>query len=566
MELRFLHLRPMTPRAVETMPEKLLQFSRSFAAGTAETAAVSFGVDLLGAPVYLNAKVVPGTTFAKFMLALGKVVAMQDATVEKDNSEYQKWVYGEYLRELGPTLAAKMEALPGLLKEEASLASKRSALWKQSSDISSSLNVNLNRKNYFEWLYSYARDVWLKLDPIVSVQPDATFFEAFSADESTYARVTLPHSALDSAEPPVCGTTNIDFSLALEREFARARSYRELSLTVGSKSVSIDLGVSSVQEKKIDLPMSWVKGLVEVQAALSLDSVNLELSSSFVADLIARLQSQIEKNGPRHLLFILEPGLPVRVRVEPWGDEYIDLDSKYEGPERREIKFWGRRRIRVLENLLPLVEKVSVRLIDSGMPSFWSANLDGVKIDIGLSGWTAQNWAGRAKFSSLMPTADPKSPQTIEATNYLKEQSKLTVAGLAKSMKVSALEAQSLLQRLCLLGLALYDADDSEYRWRQLFPEISFDQDNDSSREERFGLEIFNSKQVSASFEKDHGGSTLVKADVVIEPNWFTVQLTIDIDGRVTYAQCDCNFFNYNKLRLGPCRHIVAASLVDRNV
>lgn len=547
------------------MPEKLLQFSRSFAAGTAATAAVAFGVDTLGAPVYLNAKVVPGTTFAKFMLTLGKVVAMQDATVQRDNSEYQKWVYGEYLKELAPTLAKNLEELPGLMQREKTLSSKQDQLWAKARAVWDSTAMSKQRQVYFKWLYDYARSVWVKLDPIVSVQPDATFFEAFSTDESTYARVTLPHTALDSKESPICGTTNIDFSLALEREFARARTYRDLSLTVGSKSVSIDLGVSSLQEKKIDLPMSWVKGLVEVQAALSLESAYLELSSSFVADLIARLNSQIEKHGPRHLLFILEPGLPVRVRVEPWGDEYIDLDSVYQGSEKREIKFWGRRRIRVLENLLPLVEKVTVRLIDSGMPSFWSATLDGVKIDIGLSGWTAQNWAGRAKFSSLMPTAYANSPQTLEASNLLQEKTKLTVSDLSKLMKVSTLEAQALLQRLCLVGVALYDADDAEYRWRQLFPEISFDDDNDSSREERFGLAIFKSNQVTASFEPAEAGATSLTAEVVVDSRQFSVLMTTDVDGRVTYAQCDCNFFNYNKLRLGPCRHIVAASLVDRN-
>jgi hypothetical protein len=132
-------------------------------------------------------------------------------------------------------------------------------------------------------------------------------------------------------------------------------------------------------------------------------------------------------------------------------------------------------------------------------------------------------------------------------------------------MKVSSIEAQALLQRLCLVGVALYDADDAEYRWRQLFPEISFDDDNDSSREERFGLAIFKSNQVKASFEPAEAGATSLTAEVVVDSRQFAVLMTTDVDGRVTYAQCDCNFFNYNKLRLGPCRHIVAASLVDRN-
>jgi hypothetical protein len=309
--------------------------------------------------------------------------------------------------------------------------------------------------------------------------------------------------------------------------------------------------------------MSWVRGLVEVQAALSLDSELIELSSSFVADLIARLQSEREKTGPRHLLFILDPGLPVRVRVEPWGEEYIDLDSVYSGSSKKQIKFWGRRRIRVLENLLPLVEKVSVRLIDSGMPSFWSASVDGVKIDIGLSGWTAQNWAGKAKFSALMPSADAKSPQTLEASELLRTLGRLTVDQLSEKLKVSKKDSQGLLQTLCLTGVALYDADDAEYRWRQLFPEIDFNQENETTREERFGLKIFKDSKNSASFERDDQGLTTITLQIELDSKVFNPKIVSDSDGRVTYAQCNCSFFNFNKMRLGPCRHIVAVSMVN---
>jgi hypothetical protein len=545
------------------MAEKYLKFSRSFAAGTNNSAAVAFGVDLLGAPVYLDARVIPATTFAKFMLALGKVVSMQDANKKKDNSAYQAWVHGEYLKELGPKLVANLEALPKLLKTQKEMTARKASLIKETSQLLSSMQFPKQRQAYLNWLYGFSREAWIALDPIVSVQPDATFFEAFSLDESTYARVTLPHRLLESSDEPICGTTNIDFSLALEREFARARSYRDLHLTVGSKTVSVDLGVSSVQEKKIDLPMSWVRGLVEVQAALSLDSELIELSSSFVADLIARLQSEREKTGPRHLLFILEPGLPVRVRVEPWGEEYIDLDSVYSGSTKKQIKFWGRRRIRVLENLLPLVEKVTVRLIDSGMPSFWSATVDGVKIDIGLSGWTSQNWAGKAKFSALMPSADAKSPQTLEASEVLRTLGRVTVDRFSEKLKTSKKESQALLQTLCLTGVALYDADDSEYRWRQLFPEIDFNLENETTREERFGLKIFKDTKHSASVGRDGQGLTTVSLELKLDSKVFNPKIVADADGRVTYAHCNCSFFNFNKMRLGPCRHIVAVSMVN---
>lgn len=61
----------------------------------------------------------------------------------------------------------------------------------------------------------------------MSVTSQDTCFEAFSSDQSTYVRVTLPHERMLIESPPVPGTTNIDFSTALGHELARvARTVR----------------------------------------------------------------------------------------------------------------------------------------------------------------------------------------------------------------------------------------------------------------------------------------------------------------------------------------------------
>lgn len=82
--------------------------------------------------------------------------------------------------------------------------------------------------------------------------------------------------------------------------------------------MSLDTGVSSTVEKKIDLPESWVRGLVEVQGALSLAPVELRLQPSAFADVLARLDAERERQGPRALVFELETGEPARVIVQPW--------------------------------------------------------------------------------------------------------------------------------------------------------------------------------------------------------------------------------------------------------
>lgn len=536
-------------------------FTPSVAGGSSSASSVQFGADVNQAPVFLDVEVIPSHSFARLMLALGRVVRLQDAGRERDHSAYQEWVRGEYLKELPAHTAAAQMQLPSLM-EQRRLATEKvetsqgiintylqgDPLWSQ-------------RRQFWKWLYGHNWDAWVVLDPIVSVQPDATFFEAFSLDESTYARVTLPHEATTAEREPVCGTTNIDFSRDLEREFARTRPYRPLHLGVGADSVKLETNVSSLVEKKIDLPESWVRGLVEVQAALALAPVTIDVNSSVLADVLSRLDSQREKHGPRALVFDLEPGEPVRITVEPWGETFTSEHDIYSGEAPRSIKVWGRRRLRILRELLPLTPRVVVRLIDSGMPSFWSVQLDGMDLTIGLSGWTSQDWAGRARFSAITPASAADGSQLATLRDELQRRLSMTPDAVVAFLNVSPGEARVLLQRLCVVGSAMYDPTQGAYRWRALFPDIDLEADSGPGLEERRGVELFRTGSVEISDDLFEDASRVIKGRVADGERVNSTSISRDEDERVTYAQCDCPHFRYHKLRQGPCRHIVATSL-----
>lgn len=538
------------------------RYTASQAAVSPAASAVSFGADVSQSSVYLNVEVLPGQAFARLMLALGKVVRMRDTAEVKDHSAYQAWVQGEYLKELDSEMLDQARRVEALLEKRKQLREQVDALQHRIHPYTRSIaayeaSVGKARRRFWDWLYTHNRDAWFVLDPIVSVQPDATFFEAFSLDESTYARVTLPHAATRGEQPPVLGTTNIDFGTGLERELARTRSYRPLHLCVGADAVSLDTGVSSTVEKKIDLPESWVRGLVEVQAALSLAPVELRLQASRFADVLARLDAQRERHGPRALVFELQPGQPARVVVEPWGDVFDMCSDPYSGSEARSIKVWGRRRLRVLRELLPLVSTLTVRLVDSGMPSFWSVELEGISLTIGLSGWTAQDWAGRARFSAFSPAVGSDDAAIRQAAELLQRQHALSVDQLAHTLNRTPGEARGLLQRLCLAGSALFDPERRLYRWRALFPSLQLSTDEPAGMEERKGVQLFQKDTVQLLSDTITDGGRQLEADV----DGNSPMLRRDVDGRITYAQCDCSHFRFNKLRQGPCRHIVALSL-----
>ena len=54
----------------------------------------------------------------------------------------------------------------------------------------------------------------------------------------------------------------------------------------------------------------------------------------------------------------------------------------------REIRVWGRRRLFILERLLPRAKRVRVFLLGSGLPTFWVVDLGDLSFTLGLSGWT----------------------------------------------------------------------------------------------------------------------------------------------------------------------------------
>jgi len=524
----------------------------------ANESALSIGTDLNRDPVYLSGDVIPSRAFAQAMLALGEVVKIQRPE-KKDHSVYQAWVSNEYMRIFQERSPKFLQEQVDLLGRQNELKVKRDKMQSKISTLSHLLRHK--RAEYFSWLYENDRNAWIVLDPIVSVQKDGTFFEAFSGDESIYARVFLPHSALDTKEEPSLGTTNIDFSLLLEREFDRVRSYRPMSLTVGLKSVDFKTEAAVVEEEKIPLPETWVRGLVEVQSVLALAPTTFEMSSDALAEIIARLQSEKEKHGPRSLKFILKPNQPIRVEIEPWGEVFADDWCTYSGDSEATVRIWGRRRLSVLKDILVGTDRVKVHFLGSGMPSFWTVIKDGVELTIGLSGWTSNDWASKAKFSSFIPTTNVKEELIPLALEAITKSGSTTTADLAKNLSVSLADAAVLLQKLCLQGKAMYDPDRNLYRWRDLFPTLDLFVDDDSSREMRGALASLASFKITKTLDDIKEGVRYLSGTISFGKESFNPLLELDLDNRPKFAQCTCSFYNYHKLRQGPCRHMIALLL-----
>jgi BRCA1-like protein len=522
-------------------------------------------------PVHLQAIIGESLAYGRLMLALYQVVSGDLRSKNKDHSAYQAWVQQRYMDELSGELAAKRAQIPGLMQRRDELRTRVTELEREVRTLERAVagsDYHKAKREYFDWLYKHDPDAWWVLDPVVSVHPDCLFFEVFSQDESSYGRVTVPTERLTVMGDVLYGTTNIDFSRRLAREMERVRNYRPAWLEIGAGGVTMATGAGEAVEKKIDLPPSWVRGFLQVQSAATYPHTDVKLSAETLAEILSALRRQKEDKGPRSLQFSLMPGQKPVIYVEPWNIEIREPEHVYSGDAPQEVRLWGRRRLLVLESLLPYVDAVQVRLLGSGMPSYWSLFMKDHRFDLGLSGWTRNDWSQAARFDLLASTKTASEAEVSTASKLLEERLHLTTEELAQLAGMSRQSATSALQQLCSRGRAMYDHVPEVYRWRPLFPpqirlqeEAKGEESADSRLE--YARSLVAANAVSWTKQPQPNGQ-LVRYEATVRgkrgEKAFEVILDLDEDGRARYAQCNCSWHRREKLRKGPCGHILATA------
>ncbi|MEO7717347.1 MAG: BRCT domain-containing protein [Capsulimonas sp.] len=530
--------------------------------------------------VALDAMVRDSLAYARLMLALYAVVSGDHRVKPKDHAAYQAWVEQRYLEELSTEMGARLRTLPGLNERRDALKARLADLRKISQPLEQKLNsadFMASRQKYFKWLWDNDKTAWMILDPVVSVHPDCVVFEVFSIDESSYGRVTVPMDKLDVFGETVFGTTNVDYSRALADEIRRVRDYRPAFIQIAGEGVTVATGAGEHMEKKIDLPPTWVRGFLQVQSAAAFSGVDVTLSAETVAEVLAALRRRREDKGPRSLRFVLAPGEKPKIVIEPWNIEVLESEHVFEGSYSGDIRIWGRRRLFVLESLMPHAEKVQARLLGTGMPSYWTVFLKDHRFDLGLSGWTQNDWSRAARFDLLASTGSVSDGDIAQAAQTLETRLKITPEELAASTDMSREAATTALQKLTREGRAMYDLAGGVYRWRQLLP-FPVPEENESDQRLNLARRLVatggvkwlkpgeDDEEESFGIPDQREQTTRYRAQVrggeEKRERKFHVVLDLDADGRARFVQCNCSWHRREKLRKGPCAHILAATVL----
>ncbi len=520
---------------------------------------LSFSPDTKREPTYFSGELRKGIAFREAISALHDVVVSDLRFKPKDKSAYKEW-------------AAKQEAI-----DWDQVAAQRAGVATQIREMQAKLQASYRRsaerrapfdkakQAYFDYLYQKDRDTWFVLDPVITVHPDEVFFECFSQDESSYGRLGTSYEVFRNIGELACGTTNIDYSSALYDEFQKIRSYKTTKFQVDPSGFDVRTqGEEDYKEVKIDLPDSWVRGFLQVNSAMGLPARTFDLHPMDVHNLCFVLRRHKEKKGPRSMRFILTPGKPVRVVFDPWGIEVVCRRTEYHGTTAEEIRVWGRRRLHILERLIPIANKFTVHLLGQGLPSFYVADLGDMSFTLGLSGWTANDWSTAGNFDLLAPRAEVDDYTKQRVFTGLKENWLDTPDGLAKRLGLSRSAILGALGAWTQAGRAMYDLAKGVYRVRELSREpLPMGTLRFSNEREESATRLLTANSVQSTARASEGGGVELSGSVKDRSQTYRASLTIDADARITRATCECNFFQQNKLFKGPCEHMLALRMHD---
>ena len=365
--------------------------------------------------------------------------------------------------------------------------------------------------------------ILLEADPVATVAKGILRFEGFSACCSTYIRHDISDDAFN-AEVATAGSVNVDFRDDMRAALAQVSRDANLRLTISPDAVAVDVEGESVVEKKVPLPLRWVKGFAEVQTHQA------GMRHAFRLDKIAaqRFLRSLPRTASDQPQWVVANGRSVRL-------------SAREVPGTVRIK--GTQRLRILERLANDACQLDVYFNDRQGSSAWALDFGGQCLTLVINSEPWRGFSGDGQLLSDLASKLDEGTARIKA--HLHWQSELQPDRVATDCGLTVTQTERGLARLAASGLLGFDLSKNAYFHRVLPFALE-------------AIERMNPRLKSARALAASGAVTLLSdggADI----------LSGDVVHRVRHpnekTSCTCPWFaKYGDTR-GPCKHMLAAEI-----
>jgi hypothetical protein len=387
------------------------------------------------------------------------------------------------------------------------------------------LAVSLVSRTRFFVPGAMLRRILQAADPVVTAGGERLRFEAFSVCAGVYARLDLLPEAIEGSWAS-SGTTNVDFGPAMRAALETLLVSERVGLSVGAEGVALHRAASVMVERKVRLPVRWLKGFVEVQAYQARLQPVLETPGTEARRFLSSLPSTITTGGPSYLL---SSGSALRLSQRAASGAVA-----VGGPER----------LRALAEAARHAKVMRVYGGHDGVSAF-ELVFDDARLHVVLSPEPARGFSGEGQVLSNLARTDARGP-VGRVRAALRWQRRLVPQEVASQTGASLEEVTGALAVLGARGLVGFDLTEGAYFHR----ELPFDLE----RVEELQPRLRDARALVAE-----GAVRLVdQTEARVQGSAAEHRVRLSEDG----DRCTCPWFAKHAGARGPCKHVLAAWLV----
>ena len=365
-------------------------------------------------------------------------------------------------------------------------------------------------------------------DPIISAGAERLRFEGFSSCNGVYVRLDMKPESVDG-EFLASGTTNVDFNDPMLHALNAIQKNERVILAVGEKDLQVITTKAKVTEKKVRLPLRWIKGLTSVQLYL------------------AEMRLKVEMNKMQTIQ--LFQSLPKGAK----GDFYLARRtgkftfSSLPSPES--VRIGGLARLRLLEGILPLLEKLEVyESVDRETCAF-VCDFGKMQLLMAFSPDLNRGFSGEGKalehLTQNLPVEWVYGLNSVFKSNEMFDP---TLVSMENDVGLSTMD--NLVAGLSSMGLLGYDLSQNAHFYRRL----PFKTERILSLNPRLknATKLVNNAEVEIREQRGGYVEARVKGTDVVH------KVVIDHDSQ----KCTCEWFTNYQGKRGICKHILAVKMV----
>ena len=409
------------------------------------------------------------------------------------------------------------------------------------------------------------------IDPLLTIHNGYCYFEVFDKKARRSLTLTLEPSLWKDGFTSQDGTARVSLTPEFINGLLGLSSRFDINFSIGPNvgDPATEKTWKGEVSKTFSVDLLWLRNALMLQGvpALSTHSVDLVRINLFNTLRTLRMRKprthkSFDDREPASIRFLLKPGKPPIMVLDPWKLHIPCTGDNYQGPKEREVLMFGKRRDMLLfDRFLPYVKEANFTLLDSALHVCLDIAGEGFQCSIVLRGFSKFNWPRRLQMETMLPPFVARQDDTF--LQALTKQGAHVFTG-----DESLAEKKKCISEV-ILGEAMFFPSKKTFIRRSLFADpINVEELQVVGRADTVAREHLAAGRVNMKVQFHTNGNLVFTGSTVTEAlregetEAFVAEPKFELepDGTLAKVGCSCVVWDNEKERGygGPCSHVRA--------